>query len=166
MAMIDCSGFVDVVAKVVAITLKTISYLKLNLPWTSLYIRWPTSFVDDRARCMCVRLAMAVCFTCFCVLLLFHASYFIWSIRILWFSFCAALRCVECGLIRCRVDFAVVVVRFAFSFSNYDLCVSWLVVGICVSAIRNISADTNLIESHKNNRLVLLFSLTVSRTNM
>lgn len=32
-------------------TSKTISYLKLNLPWTSLYIRWPTS------RCCCCWLA-------------------------------------------------------------------------------------------------------------
>lgn len=29
--------------QILLFTVKTISYLKLNLPWTSLYIRWPTS---------------------------------------------------------------------------------------------------------------------------
>lgn len=47
------------------------------------------------------------------------------------------LRCVAPnGLIRCRVDFAVVfVVRFAFSFSNYArfVCVYKWAVGVCIS---------------------------------
>lgn len=40
--------------QILLFTVKTISYLKLNLPWTSLYIRWPTSSATLRTGvCVC-----------------------------------------------------------------------------------------------------------------